>query len=65
MVLPLRIRVDLDIITLKGYSTFPKSPKPETHHQMLFNVVHRTPLGGFLLLRRGTVCVFSSNTHYF
>ena len=46
MTLPLRIRVDLDIITLKGYSTFPKSPKPETHHQMLFNVVHRTPLGG-------------------
>ena len=41
--LPLRARVDLGAVAIKGYSTFPKAPALlEPQHQMEFNVVPRT-----------------------
>ena len=33
----------------KSYSTFPKAPEQKPHHQMLFNVIPRTLIGGVLL----------------
>ena len=39
------VRVDLvdqGAMVMKGYSTFPKPPKLEPHHQLEFNVIPRT-----------------------
>ena len=33
-VLILKVRVDLEIITIKVYSILPKSTEPELHHQV-------------------------------
>ena len=43
-VLPLQVRVDMGLMTIKGYSTFPRSQDLEPHHQMLFNIILRTIL---------------------
>ena len=40
-VLQLQVRVDLGVMAMKGYSTFPRSPKLEPHHQMQFSVISR------------------------
>ena len=51
--LPLRARVDLEAMAMKGYPGFPKSPallKP--HHQI---VISRTLIRGVLLLRGDAV----------
>ena len=42
--LPLRVRVDLGVMAMKGYSTFPRALELEPHHQMQFNVMPRTPI---------------------
>ena len=42
-VLPLRVRVDLRVMEMNEYSEFPEFPELELHHQMQFNVIHRTP----------------------
>ena len=42
-VLQLQVRVDLGVITIKGYSTLTRAPKVDLNHQMQFNVTSRTP----------------------
>ena len=42
LVLPHRVRVDLGVMSMKGYSTFPKAPELEPHHQMGFSIMSRT-----------------------
>ena len=37
-VLSLRVRVNIEVMAMKEYSTFPKAPGQETQHQMQFNV---------------------------
>ena len=32
--LPLQVRMDLEVMTIKEYFTFPKAPGLEAHHQM-------------------------------
>ena len=34
-VLPLRVRVDLEVMEVKQYSTFPKSPELEPYYEMV------------------------------
>ena len=41
-VLPLWARVDLGVMTMKGYSTFPQISGLEPHHQMQFSVTSKT-----------------------
>ena len=43
-VLTVWVRVDLGVMTMKGYSTFPRSPELEPHHKMQFSVIPKTPL---------------------
>ena len=43
-VLPLRVRVDLGVMAIKGYATHPRSPQLEPHYQMQFRIIPRTPL---------------------
>ena len=43
-VLPLRISLDLGVMTMKGYSTFPKAPGLEPHHQMDHNHIQASNL---------------------
>ena len=40
--LPLRVRVALGIMAMKGYSRFTKDPGIEPHHQIQFTVIPRT-----------------------
>ena len=44
--LPLRVRVELSVIVIEGYSTFHKAPGLEPHYQMQFSVISRTLVGG-------------------
>ena len=44
-VLPLWVRVDLEVMAIKGYSTLPKAPELELNHQMQYSIISRT-LGG-------------------
>ena len=44
--LPLRARVDLGAMAMKGYSTFPKAPTLLEPHHQIFNVISRTLVGG-------------------
>ena len=39
---PLWIKVDLGVMALKGYLTFPKAPGQEPHHQIQFSVISKT-----------------------
>ena len=45
-IIPLQVRVDLEIMAMKGYSTLPRSPELEPHHQMHFIVIPRIPQFG-------------------
>ena len=49
------VRVDLAVIKMKKYTSLPRPPKLEPHHQMQFNVIPRTPtfFDCVLLLHRG------------
>ena len=40
------IRVDLGVMAMKRYSTFSKTSELEPHHQMQFNVICKTLVGG-------------------
>ena len=40
----LRVRLDLNVMVLKVYSTLPESPELESHNQMLFSVIATTDL---------------------
>ena len=42
-VLQLRIRVDLIVMAIKGYSALPRFQKLEPHNPMQFNVITRIP----------------------
>ena len=45
--LPLRIRVDLGAMAMKGYSVFPKTPALlEPHYDIVINVIIGTLVGG-------------------
>ena len=58
--LSLRVRVDLEVIALKGLSTFPKAPAlREPHHQEQFSAIWRAPFfgGGSYPPAGGTVSV--------
>ena len=46
--LPLRVRVDLGAMTIKGYSIFPKSARLESCHQMIYYQNQDTHGGGVL-----------------
>ena len=56
------IRMDLEVMTLKGYSTHPRSPEMQPNHHMQFRDIPRTP---FWECRtpstRNTVCVFPTS----
>ena len=59
--LPLQARVDLGVMAMKGYSTFPKAPALLDLTIRLFSVISRTLVGGGVLpLCRGAVGVFYS-----
>ena len=51
--LSLRIRVHLGIISIKMYSTLPRSPKLEPHHQRHFSI-----LSGYRAFVRGIILIF-------
>ena len=58
--LPLRLRVDVVAMAMKGYTAFPKAPALlEPHHQIVF-VISRTFIGVVLSLCREAVGVFCS-----
>ena len=40
-----RFRVDLGVMAMKIYSTFPKAPGVELQHQMLFSIMSRALVG--------------------
>ena len=54
------IKVDLELIAMKGYSTLPRPPELESHHRIHFNVIPKTSLfGGVLLLcQKDAVSIF-------
>ncbi len=59
--LPLRARVDLGAMAMKGHSEFPKAPALlELHHQIVYCHIQDTPGGGVLPLCRCAVSVFYS-----
>ena len=48
------VKVDLGVMSLKGYSTLPRSPELEPHRHMPYNVItysHLSILAGFTLLQ--------------
>ena len=45
-----RVRVYLGVMAMKGYSTLPRVPEQESHHQMEFSAISRRPLFWGLLL---------------
>ena len=51
-ILPLRNRVNQEIMPIKEYTTLSRSPKPEPHHEMYFCVIAKTSFLG----RWGFVC---------
>ena len=59
--LPLRARVDLGAMAMKGYSAFPKAPALlEPHHQIVYCHIQDTRWGVVLPLCREEVGVFYS-----
>ena len=42
-ILPIRVRVKLEVIAMKGYSILPRYPELDPHHQKVLNVIYRTP----------------------
>ena len=62
-VLPLRISVDLGVLTMKGYSIFPKGPGEEAHDQMQFRVISGTLIERVIIpFCRDAVDVFNSSS---
>ena len=61
-VLPLQVRVDLRSMAMKGTSTFPKAPRQEPNHQMVYCYIQDTCLGWGVLtsLPRDAVGIFYS-----
>ena len=60
-VLPLWLRVDLGVMTIKEYFTFPKSLGQEPHHQMQFSVISQILIvGGSLNTCKDSVGIFYS-----
>ena len=56
--LPLRARVDLGAMAIKGYSAFPKAPALLEPHHQIFSVIIRTLMGGDLTpLQRSSRCI--------
>ena len=45
-VLQLEVGVDQGVMAMKGYRTFLKALELEPHHQIQFNVISRTLVGG-------------------
>ena len=63
--LPRRVRVDVGVISMKGYSTFPKPPASlEPHHPMLLCHIQDSRWAGRLTLCRGSVSVFEPTKQY-
>ena len=48
-ILPLYFRVDLGVMEMKSYFTLLRAPEVESHHQIQFSVIPRTPLLGGVL----------------
>ena len=63
-VLSLRVRVDLEAMVMKRYSTFTKAPSlPEPHHQIVQSFILDIHwVGGILLLCREADDVFYSHS---
>ena len=57
--LPLRARVDLRAMAMKGYPAFPKAPALlESHHQIVLRYIQDIRCGGGLtLLQRCSWCI--------
>ena len=51
-VLPLRVRVYLEVIAMKEYFTLTRSPKMKPRYQMQFSVIPRHPILGVLLAQQ-------------
>ena len=41
---PQRFRVELEVMAMESYSTLPKAPELEPHHQMQFSFIPRTQI---------------------
>ena len=64
-VLPHRVRFDLGVMTMKGYSIFPKALELEPYHQMQFSLISRTVVGiGVALLQRCSRCFFIHHSDF-
>ena len=48
LVLPLQVKVDLEVMAMKRYSTFPKALELEPYHQMVSCHTQDTQLGSVL-----------------
>ena len=48
LILPFRVKVDMRTIAIKEYSKLLKAPGVEPHQQMLFSVISRSVVVGFL-----------------
>ena len=59
-VLPLQVRVDLGVMTMKRYFIFSKTPRLETHNQIVSCHIQDTHWGKFLPLCRDAVSIFYS-----
>ena len=67
-VLPLRSRVNLGAMTMKGYSTFPKAERLKTHHQIVQCQIQDTLWGSLTPLQRYSryilhVCTINKSAH--
>ena len=54
--LPLQVRVDLEVMTMKGYSAFPKTPAS----YYLVSYAGHSLGGGFTLLKRWSRCILQT-----
>ena len=54
--LPLHVRADLGVMTMKQYSSIPRSLKQEPHQQLQFSVISKSPLMGVVLTLCGGYC---------
>ena len=57
-----QVRVDLGEMVMKKYSTFPKAPRLEPQHQMVYCHIQDTRWGGVFPLYRVAVDVFYSSS---
>ena len=52
------LQSNLGVMAIRRYSTFPESPALAPHDQIHFSVIHKTLVGGALLLCRRSIGVF-------